>query len=300
MKYIKNIFSFILSLMLMFTLILSIFFIFFKGTLSNENLYLDAFKKNGISEKIYESINDKTTYLMMTNNLPLDTLKDIITIEEVNAELYNSVHYVKDYFFNYNKEIPILNKEKYIERFDIRINDFFKDNGLHITDELSKDVKEIKSTTLSVIEGELQVIDLNKLSTSSSGSKIRKVILFINSDESLAVLIVITTVLFLMLLLMWHRRPYKAAAWTGYSAVASGLMVFLVFFSGYLSKFYDNVLISIPYLKEVVVQIISSSLIKLSIFGAVLVLIGLIFMSFYWVHLYKRYYGKRKKRVEDI
>lgn len=77
------------------------------------------------------------------------------------------------------------------------------------------------------------------------------------------------------------------------------MIVFLLSFSGYLSKFYDYVIIAIPYVAEAVGFIIKKYLLNMSIIGCVITCMGIFCMSFYWKHLYKRYTYKGKIEEEN-
>ena len=54
-------------------------------------LYTEALENNKGVESIYESINDNINYLMLSNNIPQNTMKDIITKKEIEDELNSTM-----------------------------------------------------------------------------------------------------------------------------------------------------------------------------------------------------------------
>ena len=111
--------------------------------------------------------------------------------------------------------------------------------------------------------------------------------------------IVLNILLLSLFFAIWKRRKARAYAWIGYTLVAAGMIVFLLSFSGYLSKFYEYVIIAIPYVVEAVGFIIKKYLLNMSIIGCVITCMGIFCMSFYWKHLYKRYTYKGKIEEEN-
>ena len=91
MKRLKNVASFIISLLLTFVFLANIFLVFFKNTILDIGLYTEALENNKGVESIYESINDNINYLMLSNNIPQNTMKDIITTKEIEDELNSTM-----------------------------------------------------------------------------------------------------------------------------------------------------------------------------------------------------------------
>ena len=84
------------------------------------------------------------------------------------------------------------------------------------------------------------------------------------------------------------KKFHRTFAWIGYSAVASGLIIFLISLSGYISKFYDSLIIGIPYLKNFIVAIIKGYLKNLCINSLFFIIFGIIFIIVYFVHYTKK------------
>ena len=72
-KNIRNVFSFIVSLVLMVVIILGGTTVFFNTTVLNENKYINSLEKNDIYAKIRTNIDDNLKYLMLSSNLDENT-----------------------------------------------------------------------------------------------------------------------------------------------------------------------------------------------------------------------------------
>lgn len=283
----KNILSFIVSLILTFCFLITILLVFFKSTVTNIGLYNDTLISNKGARNIYENINSKTNYLLLTNNIPQDTLVDIITKEQVQNELNETLGTAIEYFLGFDTNGKSLDTEPYLEKFDEKIDAFLKENSVIRTNTLNEDIKAMRESTKSILISELQIIDINKLINSSYGMKAFKILSFLNSKTFSIGVFILDSLFIGLLFLIWKKRFYRASAWIGYSAIASGLMMFLVAFSGYISKFYNSLIIGIPYLKEFICSIIKSYLSSLSVISLTFIGIGFAFSIVYIIHSQK-------------
>ena len=269
MKKLKNVASFIISLLLTFVFLANIFLVFFKNTILNIGLYTEALENNKGVESIYESINDNINYLMLSNNIPQDTMKDIITIEEIQDEVNSTMITMVSFILGMDSKESSLNTEPYLAKFDEKMDNFISEN--------------------SIIMTELQIVDLNKFINSSVGNKIKNVLNILNGKTFSIALFLVDIILIALIALIWgKRRIYRTFAWVGYSAIASGLIIFLVSLSGYISKFYDSLIIGIPYLKNFIITILKHYLKSLCVNSLFFILLGIIFITVYFIHYTKQ------------
>lgn len=289
MKHYKNILSFIVSLILMFCLIISSALIFFRGTLLNDSFYREIINENNTLDKIDENINKKINYLLLENNISQNVSDEIITKADIQDVIDKSVSNLMDFSLGKTKEIPAVDVSTFVARLNVNINKFIKDNNIGLTKSTAEVFDEIKKSSNEVISSELEPIDYNVLSKSATGQKLQKVVSLINNSKVFFGFIVVDIILAVILLVLWRRRVYRGLAWIGYSFIANGLLVSIVAYSGIVSKFYENAAVPSIYLKENISSIIEGYFNSLSKIGIVFVLIGILFMIFNWIHLYKRY-----------
>lgn len=289
MKHYKNILSFIISLLLMFTLLLTQGLIFFKQTIIDDSYYRQIISNNDTTNKIYENIYKDINYILLSNNIPVSVSKDIITVAEIDDYIENSISNVESFSLGRSEEIPVLNVDAYMERLNLSINTYIKDNNVGLTKSTAAVFAEVKKSAKEVISSELEMVDYNSLSKSGAGQKLQKVVTTLSDSKVFLGLIIADVILSILLIIIWRRRIHRASAWVGYSFVSSGLLVSIVAYSGIISKFYENAAVPSIYLKENISSIIEGYFNSLSKIGIVFVLIGLLFMIFNWIHLYKRY-----------
>ena len=77
------------------------------------------------------------------------------------------------------------------------------------------------------------------------------------------------------------------------------MILFLLSFSGYISKFYEYAIIAIPYVAKAVGFIIKKYLFNIVYNWLDSYFYRIFYMSFYWKHLYRRYTKKSKVNEED-
>lgn len=289
MKKLKNLASFIVSLLLTFVFLANIFLVFFKNTVLDIGLYIEALENNNGVESIYESINDNISYLMLSNNIPQDTMKDIITIKEIQDQVDSTMITMVSFVLGMDSNEGSLNTEPYLEKFDEKMNNFISENSITMTDNLKNNINIIRASVNTILTSELQIVDLNKFVNSSIGKKIKNALSILNSTAFSIAILAIDIILITFIALIWGKKKFhRTFAWIGYSAVASGLIIFLISFSGYISKFYDSLIIGIPYLKNFIIAIIKEYLKNLCINSLFFIILGIIFIIVYFVHYTKK------------
>ena len=154
---VKNVTSSIIAIVIMFSVIVTMGVIFFKTTLINENTYKSVFEKVGTYDKVLESIEDNVSYALVVNNIPKDTLKGIISKEEVVYTMDS----ITDSFIGFLKgESSIVSYDigEYKKRIDNGINKYLRDKNVYLNESQSNDIENMKATILNIIDGELQII----------------------------------------------------------------------------------------------------------------------------------------------
>lgn len=159
MKRLKNVASFIISLLLTFVFLANIFLVFFKNTILDIGLYTEALENNKGVESIYESINDNINYLMLSNNIPQNTMKDIITTKEIEDELNSTMITMVRFILGMDSKESSLNTEPYLEKFDEKMDNFISENSIIMTEDLKNDIKSIRASVNTILTSELQIVE---------------------------------------------------------------------------------------------------------------------------------------------
>lgn len=287
-KIIRNVTSSIIAIITMFSIIATMGIVFFKTTLINENTYKNVFEKVKVYDKVLENIENNVTYALVVNNIQSDILDNIISKEEV-VDTIDLITYSVIGFLKGNDEVISSDISVYEKRVDEAINKYLRDNSMYLSESQKNDIETMKSSIVNIIDSELQIINFKELSNSTAIKILSKIVNILNNNLVLIGFVLINILFLSIFFLIWKTRKVRGFAWIGYTLLSAGLIVFLISFSGYLSKFYEYAVIAIPYVAETVGFIIKKYLLNLSIIAAVVIIIGISSMSIYWKHLYRRY-----------
>ena len=271
----QNFLSFIISILLMLSIIVSILSLSVNFIILKPNTYYNVLEKKNIYNEIYNVVNDNISYALTLSNLSQDINKDIISEDEVKAEVESFVGEIIKYLRTGINNISKVNIDIYMERFDKNLNEFFKNNSIVITDEVKAEINTLENDVKQIIQNELQIVNVDVINDSAIFSKVTKITsLFAAKLYFAPIIFVLFTIL--LLFAVWRADYVRLLQWIGNSFISSGLMIFLIFFSGYVSKFYEYTAINIVYLKSFVSSIIKSYLGTLSLWGVFIIIIGLI------------------------
>lgn len=297
---IKIVSSVVLSMLMMFSITLTIMVSFFKFTVVNPNTYLNILESKEIYNRIYDTIQGNMAYALTVNNISNDVKENVISLEEVKTEVSNIVRETGLYFKTGENNIKPVNTEIYSERFNSNLKEFIKDNSIHINSELEEHLKALEDDVAFIINNELQIINVDTVVKSST---VNKVITLINlyTNKVLLLLIIVSIVLALSLILIWKKNFVESTRWIGNSFISAGALITIVFFSGYISKFYGNIVINIEYIRNFIGFIIKHFLLVLTNYGVVSIIIGLLLLIPQIKYSIKRSKMVRKRRrVVDV
>ena len=267
--------SFIISILLMLSIIVSILSLSVNFIILNPNTYYKVLDKRNIYNEIYNVVDDNISYVLTLNNLPQDIKNNVISEAEVKSEVKGFVSDIMKYLRTGVNDISKVNIDTYIERFDNNLNEFFKNNSIVVNNEIKEEINSLENDVTQIIQSELQIVNVDIINNNDVFNKVAKITSLFTSKLYFAPIIF---VLFFILLLfaVWRSDYVRLLQWIGNSFISSGLMIFLIFFSGYISKFYEYISISTIYLRTFVSSIIKSYLGILSLWGVLAIIIGVI------------------------
>lgn len=295
MKVIKKIITILISITLMF-IIIGLCLLSSLPAFMNPSTYLNVMEQAGIYQMIQENIQNSLDDLMLINNIDRQTMNQFITIHEVKEIVNEDVYRFFMWLDGTGSQMEALNLTTYESRFDERLATFFRDNHYYLDDEQKQDVASMKQAMLQIINGNIRVLKLEEITKLSMLNKLTSLIQVMNVRIVACALVIVVLILtaFLVLLSPRSRRKNRrkkvevGLLWSGYGIVAGGLFVFIIFFSGLLSGFYQNIAIQVNYLHNSLSRLIETALKMLSGYGLLAVGLGVILMLPYWYKLYKK------------
>lgn len=282
----KNFFSFIISLLLLFSIIFTGLIVFFKTKLINEDFYCKVLLDNKVIDDMYEEINLNTKYIFVKNNVPKKYLDKVITKKELESEIRKNLKSILDYLKCENDKVEEIDVTKYTNRVNDAIDNYCKDVGVQDSEVSENVFEEIRTEAKENLKSEISIINFSSLTGMNFINVLRTTIHLLNNKIILFSIITMDFVFALILLIIWRKRIYSGVNWIGYSIFSAGILYTLIFFSGYLSKFYYYVSITPEYIQNMIIYITKNYLISLTLFGVTLLIIGLMFMINNWIHIY--------------
>lgn len=295
MKIVNKIITTLLSLCLML-LIMAICLLSSLPAFFSPSTYLSALEEANAYKSIQENIQNSLDDIMLFNNIDRQAMREFMTVEEVKEVVVGDVYALLSWLNGTGKNVAPLDVSIYEARFDERINTFFLENQYYLDDDAKQDVELMKKNAMQVIQGNLRMLNYDQLTSMDSLQKVTSLIGMMNIKLVVCGLAAIAIVIVGILTLISprsrrrnRRKKYELGLlWSAYGIVAGGLMIFIIFFSGVQSKFYNHIAINVGYLRESLSILIGNALQNISIFGLVAALIGFILMIPYWAKLYKK------------
>lgn len=283
----KNIISFFLGVILMLLLIVAISASFIRFVFINPETYLNILHNKGCEEQIFTTINDNLRFALTVNNLPNDILEGVITKDDVYEKVDNYVLSIVEYLGTGENKVTSVNADMYVDNIYERIDKYFKDNSVEINDKLLKDIESLKQSMNQIIKGELEIINSDIIIKSSKIGILSSILGKFNTNTYWLFFVPILAIIDAIILL-WFRNIRIGLRWICRSIIATGIILSLIFISGYISGFYNNVIIYIPYLKAFVSDVIRKEIIWMLTSGVITLIIGILMYIFTYVRIKKK------------
>ena len=287
----KVILSFIVGSLLMFSIIASILSVFTKVIVLNPKTYINMLEEKETHRQIYEFLEGNLEYALTINNIPSSVKDGVISqdelVHEVNSVIRNNVNY----FITRINEIKPVDTEKYLNRLNENLDTYIRDNSIHIDSNIQSELDTLKSDISQIIKSELEIINSDVIINSSISTVLSKITsLFARTLYLIPIILVVAFTL--ILVFIWRNDIRILFQWIGNSIIAAGLFIFIIFFSGYISGFYNNVIIDIVYLREFIASLIKRWTIILSLSGLISIIVGFLML----IPIIKNYI-KRSKMI---
>lgn len=288
----KVISSFIIGILLMFSIVLSAISLFTKFVVLDSEKYINILEKKEIHKQIYDFLDGNLGYVLVINSIDSHIKDGVISEEELRIEVNSFIRSVVNFFLTGINDIKEVDIDKYSSRFDENLKNYLRENSIFINDNLQNEINTLKNEVNQIIKNELEIVNADIIVNSKSGIILARIIkIFVNGFYLIPIIIV--GILIVILNFIWRGDTTRFFQWLGNGIMSAGLFIFLLFFSGYISGFYNNVNINIVYLKEFISSLIKNWLFILWLNGVLLTIVG----SLMLLPLIKNYI-KRSKMIK--
>ena len=287
----KVIASFIVGIFLMFSIIISVISLFIKFTVLNSEKYINILEKKEIYTQMYEFLDGNLGYTLMVKSIESNVKDGVISQEELETEVNSFIRSLMNYFVTGINEVKKVDTDKYLNRFDENLNKYIRENSVFVNSSVQSDIDILKNEISQIIKSELEIINSDIIINSSVGMVLARITnLFVRGFYLIPIMVV--GILILILNFIWRGDIIRFSQWVGSSLMAAGLFIFILFFSGYISGFYNNVSIYTIYLRDFVANLIKSWMIILWLSGMVISVLGTLMLT----PLIKSYIKRSKMR----
>lgn len=287
----KIIASFIVGIFLMFSIIISVLSLFIKFTVLNSEKYINILEKKEIYTQMYEFLDGNLGYTLMVKSIESDVKDGVISQEELETDVNSFIRSLMNYFVTGINGVKKVDTDKYLNRFDENLNKYIRENSVFVNSSVQSDIDILKNEISQIIKSELEIINSDIIINSSVGMVLARITnLFVRGFYLIPIMVV--GILILILNFIWRGDIIRFSQWVGSSLMAAGLFIFILFFSGYISGFYNNVSIYTIYLRNFVVNLIKSWMIILWLSGMVISVLGTLMLT----PLIKSYIKRSKMR----
>lgn len=285
----KVIASFIVGTLLMFSIIISVLSLFIKFTVLNSEKYINILEKKEIYTQMYEFLDGNLGYTLIVKNIESNVKDGVISQGELETEVNSFIRSLMDYFVTGINEVKKVDTDKYLNRFNENLSNYIRENSVFVNSSVQSDIDILKNEISQVIKNELEIINSDIIVNSSACMVLTRITnLFARGFYLIPIIVV--GILILILNFIWRGDIIRFSQWIGNALIAAGLFIFIVFFSGYISGFYNNVSIYTIYLRDFVANLIKSWMLILSLSGMVISTLGTLML----IPLIKNYIKRSK------
>lgn len=295
----KVISSFIIGTLLMFSITVTILSGFIKFIVLNPNTYIRTLEKKETYNQIYTYLDGNLEYILTINDIGIEVKDDIINKGELEEEINNFIKSLIKYFIVGESVVENVDYEKYSKRFSENLDKYIRDKSIFINNNTQEQIELLKNEATQIIKSELEIINTDIIFNSSIIAKISKIASVFYRGIYLFPLILVA--LFIVIIkLIWKSDNIRFYQWIGNSIISAGIFNFVLFFSGYISYFYNDVAIYVVYLKDFFAELIKTWLLELSLVGILSCLIGSIMIIPIIKNYIKRSKMVRKNKYREI
>lgn len=279
MRAIKFMVSLVLSLFLLINLILVQFSFFTRQKLLDPAFYLGTFEKYRLYTYITQSIQTKLSDIGHYANLPQAIFENIVDEGGVKTQVEFQTRKAFEYMLFKTDSPPDtaeINIQQQADKFNANLSVFLKDSNTRMDQATENELNKIKSQVGNLVRNEGTFLNLKGIAGQSWFQTIRKDLYYLYSSAHYLIGLILIN---LCLLLLLHRRDFsRFCYWVNRTFFTVGFLTCITAVAGIRSKFIDDIAISEPTLKNIVIFIVNASLKFFAESGALVILLGLLFL----------------------
>ncbi|SHK76906.1 hypothetical protein SAMN02745163_04428 [Clostridium cavendishii DSM 21758] len=281
MKKFKKIFLFIISFLLMFSLVILQFSIFIRFRLLNENFYVSTLEKNNYYKYLNENINTNFKTLSALSAIPESVFKDSISEQLIKTETTNNIKNAINFMVlkkdTTNNGIDLTEFEKNLSN---NILNYAKANNIEINNNIQTQVKTVSTDTTNILNNHVNIFNINQVKKINQFIKFRDILNIIYN--SVHWFLLMSIFLIGIIVTLNRRAPWRDLFWIGSSLISSGALILLPGILGFLFKVPYRLAIDISYIKEALKDFLSGYFYFSISSGLIMITLGILMLFVYF------------------
>lgn len=265
MPFIKNIYLFIISLMLIFCFLYVQIYFTAHRTVTNKTFYTVVLKNTGFA---YNAANNIKTDLLSTglaNGIPEKVLTDAVNAEFIEAQAEKYFSALAEYLKTGNN-LSEFNKD-FTDALNSRISNYISENNITVDAETQKKLSEFIAQSEKIIVNNI-IINYDYIKPLRQPFRIL--------DTSFLYSVIIMAVLLVVLLEITSSNVSRALRWLGYALFSSGFITFTVSTAMLLMRLPQRINIISPYLKQFAAESMINILNLINTYSVIFLILGLV------------------------
>ncbi|MDP4177257.1 MAG: hypothetical protein Q8900_02820 [Bacillota bacterium] len=275
MKIIKNLSSFLISLIMMFILLMIQISFFVQNVLYKPDFYLTKFQNMGLYDYIQTTIEKDNHKMAQVTNLPEDLFGGLITKDWIKGQFEKGTKQDIDYMLYKSNNLAEPDPKSQADIFGKKLDTYISSKNLKYDDSVKKELDKIKTDLYNVMKNETTFIGMHNLNNYGFFQQFRHYSYLVYKYQT-AFIIGLCVLIGLLLLLL--RNKFKFFNWIAYTLIANGMLILIPSVTAYLSKFMDNINIEIAITKLITASIIRDYISFFIKIGAVTFVLGILIL----------------------
>lgn len=280
MKKLTSIGSFILSLLLIFSIVVFGISKFMGDVMLNEKFYKEAVDSGSYYELLKDEIHRGFDHYSMVTSIPKETFVDSIEDGDLRYLTEESIDSAAGYIKGESdyKEVH-LREDIFTDELEDFLQGYAKENEVEIDQKLKNQITAVKKEAANMVESHGVLLKLDSVIKYSQFQKFKEALHTLYSNEmNIMILIIVSAA---AMIFINRNKKFDSLLWIGGSLTASSLIILVPAIMGKVSRIAYKVGFANEYLKDGIRSIVLGYISYFLWFGSIMMVVGVITLGLY-------------------
>jgi hypothetical protein len=280
MRKLRNVFRFITSLLLLFTLLFMQISIFTRSSFLNAEFYEKKLQNTEFYSQVSEEIRFGFKNLSMVTSVPEEVYNKSITDDYIKKLAINNIDNAAGYM-KYKLELSNnkVNTAALSENINAYVNSYAQTNKLKVDDALKKQTEAMTEEAGKIVANHTALFNVSAVAQFKEFQTFRKGIFFIYNKLIFSIIFVAFLIALLFMLNPLRRR--RTYLWTGSSFIAASIMSIIPMVMALVARVPYKLAIDTPYLKLALQEFTLGYIHQILTIGIIYFVLGVISVAVY-------------------